>query len=155
MAEVVANSTQYMSTADLTAMAVYLKGLSGSGETTTASTGNENQVDQKAVAMGRAVYNDDCTGCHMANGRGQPGVFPSLVGNPSVLDTGPQSVVQTILHGDKIPVTSGRPTGLMMPAFDWKLDNQQVAAVATFIRNSWGNKASDVDTSTVQSLRTQ
>ena len=41
-----------------------------------------------------------------------------------------------------------------MPAFDWRLDNDQVAAVLTYIRNSWGNAAPAVSAATVAKQRT-
>ena len=40
-----------------------------------------------------------------------------------------------------------------MPSFAWKLDDQQIADVATYVRNSWGNRASPISASTVASLR--
>jgi hypothetical protein len=47
------------------------------------------------------------------------------------------------------------PTPLAMPAYDWKLDDQQIAAVATFVRNSWGNRAAPVSADQVARLRKQ
>ena len=46
-----------------------------------------------------------------------------------------------------------RPTPLAMPAFAWKLDDRQIAAVATYVRNAWGNAASPVSASDVGKLR--
>jgi mono/diheme cytochrome c family protein len=50
-------------------------------------------------------------------------------------------------------VTNARPTPLSMPAFDWKLTDDQIAALASYVRNSWGNSAPTVSASDVQSLR--
>jgi len=152
MAEVVANSTQKMSRDDLTAIAIYLgdeAGSGGSGGTRDAS----EKADSAVALLGEAVFVDNCTACHMADGRGQTDVFPPLAGNATVVAVGPQSVLQPILHGAARPVTSDEPTGLAMPAFDWKLSDKQIAAVATFIRQSWGNDAPPVAVSDVAELR--
>ena len=58
-----------------------------------------------------------------------------------------------ILAGTRIGVSSSRPSPLGMPSFAWKLTDQQIADVSTFIRNSWGNQARAVAASEVGDLR--
>jgi len=53
----------------------------------------------------------------------------------------------------KIPPTKGNPTGLAMPAFDWKLDDKEVADLVNYIRNAWGNHASLTSADTVSKVR--
>ena len=49
--------------------------------------------------------------------------------------------------------TKAHPTPLTMPAFDWKLTDEQIAAVATYVRSSWGNRGGPVSASDVADLR--
>jgi mono/diheme cytochrome c family protein len=58
-----------------------------------------------------------------------------------------------ILAGTRIGTSPTRPSPLSMPSFAWKLDDQEVADVATYIRNSWGNKAEPVSASEVAKAR--
>ena len=71
-------------------------------------------------------------------------VFPQLAGNPVVLAPDPLSLVAIILRGSDTPRTAATPAQFHMPGFAWRLTDRDVAAVATFIRGSWGNSASAV-----------
>jgi hypothetical protein len=55
--------------------------------------------------------------------------------------TDPSSVLHVLLTGAQSTPTSAHPTGVAMPTFAWKLTDDQIAAVATYARNAWGNKA--------------
>ena len=58
-----------------------------------------------------------------------------------------------ILQGARTAVTDPRPTASSMPSYDWKLSDNDVAAVATYVRNAWGNAAPNVTADEVKSLR--
>jgi mono/diheme cytochrome c family protein len=58
-----------------------------------------------------------------------------------------------VLAGSRSVPTPAAPTPLAMPPFDWKLDDSEVAAVATYVRNAWGNAAPEVKVRTVAKLR--
>ena len=154
MAEVVHDSTQHLDNDDLHAIAVYLKDLPPH-ETgnSSASANNGNTVDHDRFARGRGLYIDDCAGCHMDNGEGIPGVFPPLKGNSVVQAQDPETVVHIVLSGEKTAVTKANPTGLAMPAFDWKLDDQAIADLVTYLRNDWGNHGAPVDRNKVADTR--
>lgn len=62
-------------------------------------------------------------------------------------------VISIILKGGQRAVTQHAPTGLTMPDFAWRLDDQEVADVANFIRNGWGNKAQPVTANQVKEIR--
>ena len=62
-------------------------------------------------------------------------------------------MIRVILQGARSTPTAARPTPLSMPAFDWKLSDQQIAAVASYVRNSWGNGADEVSPDEVKDLR--
>jgi mono/diheme cytochrome c family protein len=147
MAEVVANSTSHMKVEDLHAMAVYIKSLSGEEQKPA------DKPDQEFVDAGAAIFSDSCSGCHRAEGKGVPGMFPPLAHNANVQSKDPTSVIRVILKGARTVPTDQRPTPFAMPAFEWKLDDDEVAAVATYVRNAWGNSAPAVTADDVKSLR--
>lgn len=150
MVDVVMNSTQYLSDDDLNAIAVYLKSLPAKqpapGEKAPAA-------GRTAMAHGRALYTDNCTGCHMAKGTGLPHTFPSLADSSSIQASDPSSVIQMILAGGRAPATRQSPTGLAMPSFAGKLDDAEVADLTTYIRNAWGNHAPATDADKVAKVR--
>ncbi|GAB2572966.1 c-type cytochrome [Dyella jejuensis] len=147
MAEAVEQSTQYLTQADLQAIALYLKGVEGPRPDRIAVP------DAHVMRDGAGIYEDECTGCHMEDGNGESSVFPALRGNNSVTTSEPDTVIATVLQGAKLPATKSSPTALAMPAFAEKLDDAQIAALVTYIRNAWGNRASAISTSDVSSLR--
>lgn len=104
-------------------------------------------------APGAQVYVDNCAGCHRTDGKGYESTFPVLAGNPSLLSNDPSSVISIILKGGQRAVTQHAPTGLTMPDFAWRLDDQEVADVSNFIRNSWGNNAELVTPGQVAKIR--
>jgi mono/diheme cytochrome c family protein len=150
MAEVVQNSTQYLSDGDLNAVAAYLK--DSAAEKTTATT-KTTEIDKQAWSRGEALYVDNCTGCHMENGEGLAQAFPPIKGSSAVQAETPDTVIHVVLAGAKIPPTKDNPTGLAMPAFDRKLDDKEVADLVNYIRNAWGNQASLTSADTVSKVR--
>jgi len=93
---------------------------------------------------GSAVYGTNCASCHGASGQGLAGAFPALAGNPAVTGDagGVIGIVANGLHG-QIKV-NGQTFNGAMPSWHGKLTDAQIAAVITYIRTSWGNKASPV-----------
>lgn len=107
------------------------------------------------VPDGRALYNDKCAMCHEVSGKGIPGTFPPLAGNPHVMVKDPSTIVREILDG--MPQTDitvkGRNYGGGMPAWGNWLSDAEVAAIATYVRNAWGNHAPSVTEAQVARLR--
>lgn len=68
-------------------------------------------------------------------------------------DRDPTTIARLILYGAHAATTDARPTQVSMPAFDWKLSDQQIADLATYVRNAWGNSAPQVTASKVGDLR--
>ena len=85
---------------------------------------------------GEQVYAANCVACHQANGKGVPAAFTALDGSPNVLGDKAHQI-DILLNGQK----SGKfPTE--MPA--WKqLSDTEIAAVITYTRNTWSNKAAE------------
>ena len=80
-------------------------------------------------------------------------MFPPLAHNANVQQDNPTTVIRNILDGVQTVATDAKPTPFTMPAYDWKLSDQQVAAVASYVRNAWGNSASAVSADQVKALR--
>ena len=95
--------------------------------------------------QGEKVYGANCASCHRGNGQGLPNVFPSLVNNEFVTGE-PQPVIQIILEGRRGAM--GR-----MPGWQTRLQDQEIAAVASFIRQHWGNQAGAVTPEMVAAQR--
>lgn len=151
MSETLNLSTSQMKDADLKAIAVYLKGgAAGSGGNKTASA---DPPDQAVMKAGGQIYADECSGCHGADGKGSAGLFPSLNGSPVVQQTDPTTILHVVLRGALSVGTKQAPTAPAMPQFGWILNDDEIAAVATYIRNSWGNSAPPVAAGQVKKTR--
>ena len=151
MAEAVTNSTQHLTEDDLKAIAVYLKQVPAS----TTSLPQPLSLDSAQMKMGENVYSANCTACHNSDGKGIPDLAASLAGNPGLLADDASSIITTVLQGGRGAVTAGNPTSGAMPSFAWKLSDEQVAAAATYLRNSWGNAANPVSVEDVAKARAQ
>ena len=149
MAEVVLDGTQHLTRTDLQAMAVFLKTLPARSSTAPAFEPAKPEV----LALGEKVYGQWCVDCHGAAGQGAAGAYPPLAGNRSVIMASHVNAVQAILAGGFAPATSGNPRPYGMPPFRTLLSDAEVAAVASFVRQSWGNRAHAVAPQEVQRLR--
>lgn len=154
MSEVVRDSLQHLTEADITAMVVYLK---SQREEEKPDPGADNYVtrDRRIALMkdGERIYKDRCAGCHQDNGQGVPRVYPPLVNNEAILMRNPVNAIRITLNGGFPPSTAGNPRPYGMPPFAHVLDDLQVAAVVTFIRGAWGNHSAPVSTMEVASAR--
>jgi mono/diheme cytochrome c family protein len=149
MAETIGQSTSHMNDADLKAIATYLKDQSGPGD----SQADPPAPDQSTMTVGAKIYADECSGCHVANGKGSAGLFPPLAGSALVQQTDPTSLMHVVLRGARSVATDGAPTAPAMPQFAWLLKDDEVAAVLTYIRNGWGNAAPAVSAGEVGKAR--
>jgi mono/diheme cytochrome c family protein len=106
-----------------------------------------------AAIDGGEIFQGKCVACHQANGAGVPGAFPPLAGSEWVLGEA-ERLVHIPLHGiqGKLTVKGATYNG-MMPAFGELLTDGEIAAVLTYIRSQWGNKASAVTEETVKKIR--
>ncbi len=148
MAEVVVNSTSRMSDADVRAIAIYLKDLPA-GAPEPAVT----PPPQPDMTAGAAIYAHACIACHEADGSGAPRIYPPLPGNANLQSADPLSTLRIMLDGAQTVTTPRAPNTGSMPAYDEKLSDQEIADVATYIRNSWGNAAPAVTPAQVAKAR--
>ena len=142
MAAVVQHSLQELSLSDLTAMATYLKAQS---EAKTSApllhSGPHEGLTAAMMKTGAQVYKDRCASCHQDNGAGVPRIYPPLANNEAIAMRNPVNAIRIVLNGGFPPSTEGNPRPYGMPPFYQDLSDEQVAAVVTYIRQSWGNNA--------------
>jgi mono/diheme cytochrome c family protein len=132
MQEVVHNSLEYLTDADLHAMAVYLKQQRGHVETQAAVKAT---ISPAQLAAGKALYEDQCSSCHQTDGKGRPGQVPALAGNTAITAPEPYNVIMPMLQGFA-------PQGVWGPMGSFaSLSNEQIADIANYVRVAWGNGA--------------
>ena len=152
MAEVVYNSLQYVTDEDAEAMAVYLKALP-KGEAEAPPTSQARLVDPAVMESGRKAYVENCAMCHGDEGKGHPPSFPPLAGNQSITMASPVNSIRMVLNGGYAPGTKKNPRPHGMPPFSHILDDDEVAAVVTYIRVAWENSGAPVAAAQVPELR--
>lgn len=106
----------------------------------------------RQARLGQQVYGAYCSTCHQASGQGLPGAFPPLTGTDWVLgDEG--RLIRLVLNGMRGPVeVNGEVYDNVMTAHNFLTDDQ-IAAVLTYVRTSFGNDAPPVAPETVQAVR--
>jgi len=149
MAEVVAGSTRFLNDADLRAIAVFLKALPPSHEAARPVAG----ADARTLERGAGIYERNCAECHGDVGEGVDSVYPRLAGNRAVTLEPAANVIRVVLSGGFPPGTAGNPRPYGMPPFLTALGDEDIATVVSYIRNSWGNRASAVSAYTVSRYR--
>ena len=109
-------------------------------------------AEQKRFDDGRGLYEQVCLACHQANGLGQPGVAPALAGSEWT-GMSDKRLIRILLHGmrGKIKV-KGEEFELDMPSLG-VLDDEQIAAVLTYVRREWGHGFAPVTPETVTQVR--
>jgi cbb3-type cytochrome c oxidase subunit III len=126
--------------ADIAAVATYVR----SAWENNASPVTEEEVITAgapvSVQVGASIFEKNCSVCHGANGTG--GIGPALAGNPHVNVADPTIMLTTILQGRNL-----------MPSWRGQLSADDIAAVATFIRSSWGNRAGPVTVQEVTAIK--
>ncbi|TDM09138.1 MAG: alcohol dehydrogenase [Ideonella sp. MAG2] len=150
MAEVVQHSTQHWRDEDLMAVALFLQNLP---QVDKAST-TRNPASAELMRVGQGLYTTHCADCHGAQGQGAtvqntPGsgrdgvwAYPPLAGNPTVLQPSAAGLMLKVRQGGFGPVTAAHPQPYGMPPLS--LSDADMAAVLSFVRQSWGNQASAV-----------
>jgi mono/diheme cytochrome c family protein len=154
MAEVTYNSLQYMSDDDVRAMAVYLKTLPADQPAASVPGNTPLRADiNQAYTEGKRIYAARCASCHGAEGRGKLPHYPPLAANQSIGMTSAVNPIRMVLNGGYAPGTRRNPMPYGMPPFAQELSDADIAAVVTFIRTAWGNRAAPVTTREVNQLR--
>ncbi|MEP6503219.1 MAG: c-type cytochrome, partial [Betaproteobacteria bacterium] len=147
MGLVVQDSTSKLADDDLLAIAADL------ADRAASPVPSMTAPDAGVMKTGEAIFVDQCSACHLMQGQGQTLAFPPLARSANTQQIDPATTLHLILAGVQATPTDAAPTPFTMPAFAWKLNDAQVAAVATYVRNSWGNTAPAVAPDQVAKLR--
>lgn len=105
------------------------------------------------IEKGRMIYIKECQSCHQPDGRGEPDVHPSLSETELVLSSKSRLITLMVNGSTDVPVQANdtyHPNSIHS-----YLTNQEVADVLTFVRNSFGNKASAVTAREVKKVKTE
>lgn len=110
------------------------------------------EIDKAALmAKGRLLYLQHCVICHQGSGQGTPGTFPPLA-KSDYLMAKPENGIRPIVEGlsGRITVNGSNYNNTMPPIL---LTDEQVSAVLTFVRNTWGNEGEPITAEQVQAVR--
>jgi mono/diheme cytochrome c family protein len=153
MAEVVYNSLQYLNDDDIRAMAVYLKGLAQGTSPERPAPSLPSAESSLLLSLGKPIYDRECASCHGAVGLGMPPHYPPLAGNQSIQMVSAVNAIRMVLNGGYPPGTAGNAMPYGMPPFAHRLSDDEIAAVVTYIRTSWGNRGEPVSARQANELR--
>lgn len=105
------------------------------------------------AGSGAALFDRECSSCHGAEGRGMMGVFPPLAGSEWVTEEN-DVLIRILLHGLEGPIeVGGRSYEGVMPAFGARLSDEEIAAILTHLRSSWGNRGAGITEGDVSTVR--
>jgi len=106
------------------------------------------------LVRGKVVYEQVCALCHNPDGAGKPGQAPPFVGSEWVLVENVGHLIRIPLQGLNGPIkVKGETWNLAMPAMGAALPDDDLAAVLSYMRNAWGNKASMITPEDVAAVR--
>jgi mono/diheme cytochrome c family protein len=148
MGEAVSLSSSHMTNEDLEAIATYLHTVPGG-----RGAPPPLRADDPVMQAGAAIYRDQCSACHGLDGHGVPQLFPSVADSSMARSNDPTTSIRIVLRGARSVATAAEPTAPGMPSYGWQLSDAQVAAVLTYIRNTWGGSASAVPPRAVTKAR--
>ena len=155
------HSLQYLPPEDLSALVSYVRAvrqerngaITSTHRATPAATTAKLSEASPQLDLGSRLYLDNCNACHFVDGKGAASTFPQLDRNALVTALSPNGLIVVILDGAEMPSTASRPARLRMPGFGWRLTDEEVATLATFVRQGWSNNAAAVTPSDVAAVR--
>lgn len=155
---VVLHSTSLTDDRDLAAIAAFLKTLGPPQGVSATGFRYDDTVSRQLFAGeistgGAQTYVDRCAACHRTDGRGYPGVFPPLAGNPILQGPDATSIAHIILTGGRLPGVAAAPSSLVMGSYRDILNDQQIADLVTFLGHSWGNRGATITAAQVAQIR--
>jgi mono/diheme cytochrome c family protein len=152
MSEVIGNSTSHLTDQDIHAMAVYLKSLPP------ATQSAPDRPAARVLKAGEIVYTTRCGDCHLPSGLGMPRdahadaskTAPPLAGSAALQAPNPATLINVILYGaHEAALTDGSWPPMSGFELSVGLDDEQIAALCTYLRASWGNQAGAVNAAAV------
>jgi len=148
MVEVIQNGTRYLTDADLNAVVHYLKSLP-------AAEASDASPDASAAVLrdGEIAYTVHCATCHLSDGMGDRTMGVPLRTSPIVRATHPESLINVILYGPELPAPPFSTSRSGMGMHGKRLSNNDIAAIASYIRTEFGDNAGAVTPIMVQKQR--
>jgi mono/diheme cytochrome c family protein len=115
--------------------------LRSTGAAQTQQSAPDVGISSASMKTGAAIFSANCAACHQTNGKGTD-VFPALAGSKLATAADPAGMIARIEQGKD-----------MMPSWRAKLSNADIAAVATYVRSSFGNSAGAVTEADVAAVK--
>jgi mono/diheme cytochrome c family protein len=142
-------SSRYLNAADVGAMSTYLLG----DKPPAPQPLKPANADAGAMATGRQHYLAVCAGCHGREGEGKPHVAVAMLGNSTVRNADPRNLIVSMLDGIERQDFPGLESMQDMPGFATRMNDAELAALANYLRASYGGQPADVTTDSVKVLR--
>ncbi|UBM12305.1 cytochrome c [Cupriavidus metallidurans] len=149
MFPVVHLSSRYLNAADVGAMSTYLLG----DKPPVPQPLKPANADAGAMATGRQHYLAVCAGCHGREGEGKPHVAVAMLGNSTVRNADPRNLIVSMLDGIERQDFPGLESMQDMPGFATRMNDAELAALANYLRASYGGQPADVTADSVKVLR--
>lgn len=147
MNEVILNSTRHLEDADARAIATYLTSMPA------VEAGAARPPGEKQLAAGEISYTVHCGSCHLPTGLGDEGLGVTLAGNSIVQSADPSSLINVILYGPRLPPPPFVSERSRMKPFGKRLSDEDIANLTSYVRASFGNRASAVTPEQVRKQR--
>lgn len=148
MAEVIEKSTQHLTVDDRLAIADYLLSLKPGGKPAPPP-----KAAGDTLSVGKAIYARDCASCHGTEGQGRGLAYAALAKSPAANARDPVSLIYVTLYGAQAPMTEHNRWAQTMPGYQAALTDAEIAALLTYIRQSWGNVGAPVAPDQVAEVR--
>jgi nitrite reductase (NO-forming) len=111
-------------------------------------------ADQATMDRGAKVYKGYCSSCHQANGQGLSTIYPPLAKSDWLKNTPKEKVIEAVVYGLKGPITvNGKKYNGVMNPLPTNFKDEDIAAVITYVYNSWGNPGTVVTVADVQKVK--
>lgn len=148
MVEVVLGSTRHLNPEDTAALAHYLRALPAE-----PVAGPQAMATERPQALaGARLYETHCQDCHGTGGEGRPGMYPPLKGSRVVRQASAANLLRIVQQGGFAPDSPAHPRPYGMPPFAGTFDVEEMAALLTHVRTSWGQSGSPLSARQVQAL---
>jgi mono/diheme cytochrome c family protein len=134
MAEVVEDSLQYLTPADMHAVMVYLRAVPASARGPSAVATNGTPPDT-GNPMGQELFQDACAGCHLSNGLGRQSPWAALRGSQSTADPDGTNIIQVLTQGTNIETSQGT---MFMHPFTGAYSDNELAAIGNYAISQFG-----------------
>lgn len=111
-------------------------------------------ADKATMDRGAKVYKGYCSTCHQANGQGLSTIYPPLAKSDWFKNTPKEKVIEAVVYGLKGPITvNGKKFNGVMNPLPSNYKDEDIAAVITYVYNSWGNPGTVVTVADVQKVK--